>query len=272
MSTTTDIVIYSGGNPYGSTYDPNLLPSFAGAYTTVVLWALRVDVAGTITMNDGVIVRGGQFVAAAEAWAAQIRALKSSGVRRVGLSFISFAAIKTLMDQYGDSPLNPLYQSLQLLIDRLHVDFVDYDDESVYDAESSVAFAQMCATLGLNVTLCPYTYMNYWTALAYRLRALSPELCSSVFLQCYSGGAGNDPASWNDAFAEANVPLTVTPGCTTSSPKQVVAQVAGWKAELPALGSAFIFVGTSMTGPGYTPRDYAEAIASGLVASSAIAS
>jgi hypothetical protein len=58
--------------------------------------------------------------------------------------------------------------------------------------------------VSLKVSLCPYSHASYWQAVKSGLGSI----CDQVYLQCYEGGAGNNPATWNNYFGG----LKVIPG------------------------------------------------------------
>lgn len=280
--------IYTGGNPYtsgvpyaGSATEQLFSDLGTAGYDTAVLWAAHIGSDGAININDCSVIANGAFVAAAQPWADQVSVLRRSGAfsslrLSIGGDSTSFANIKALMNQYGVSRSNPLYVGLSILKQALSLDGVDYDDESEYDSDSSAALAALCAELGLVVSFCPFTYESYWVDLATTINAANLGTVDAIFLQCYSGGAGNDPAQWNKVFAPTG--LTVSPGlwathqvgdppsCSLSTTAtQAGAQMAEWVAGT-ALAGGWMFVGTDMQAcpNGGTPADYATQIRSGL--------
>jgi hypothetical protein len=278
-----NIAIYSGGN---SKMD-NLKEFFgeigAAGYTTVLLWAAHIDSAGNIGMNGDPLVVDGNFQPSAQLWADVVNAMRppSGKVTRIELSIggdqKSFLHIKALMDQYHAEPNNPLYQNLQALQKAVPLDAVNYDDESVCDLESSTELAVMCASLGMRVSMCPYDWPQYWTGLVTAINDKVPGTADAVYLQCYDGGAANQPGDWSESFQPTG--LGITPGlwatheqdrkCTLhSSASDVMSQMAAWSAQSDRypLAGGFIFCGTDMVKcpNGGTPKDYATAISRGL--------
>jgi hypothetical protein len=209
----------------------------------------------------------------------------NSTINRVELSIggdqTSFANIQTLINKYGVSSSNPLYGNLEVLKSTLNVDAINYDDENVYDIISSTALASMCVTLGMKVTICPYTEQAYWIKLVNAINKANPGSADAVYLQCYDGGNSNDPVKWNTAFAKTG--LAIAPGlwathftgnpqtCTTAtSADQAQQQMAAWAAKASKAGTSlaggWMFCGTDMLNcpGGGTPADYSNAIIKGL--------
>ncbi len=278
-----NIAIYTGGNPTSSAVAQLFEEIGSASYSTAVLWAAHVDSLGNIALNDDPVAVNGQFVAAAQSWADMVNGLRQGTVTRVELSIggdqSSFANIQSLISTYGIGSANPLYGNLQVLQQVLNLDAVDYDDESQYDANSSEQLAQMCVNLGMKVTICPYASWEteYWVNLVTSINAANPGTVDASYLQCYSGGAGNDPVSWNQSFSVTG--LTMTPGlwavhgasCESgSTAADVQSQMASWAQEAASsqtsLAGGFMYCGTdiqSCTGGG-TEADYANAIIQGL--------
>ncbi len=266
---TPNIALYTGGDPTSSTIGQLFAAIQAASYTTAVLWAAHINSSGDVTMNDDLVATGGSVVTAAQPWVKLVNNLRNGTVNFIELSIggdsTSFANIKNLITRYGIGPANPLYGNLKALQTALGLDAVDYDDESEYDLQSSSQLASMCVSLGMGISICPYTNTSYWVKLVKAVNAAHPGAVVASYLQCYSGGAFNNPADWDKQFAQTG--LTMTPGLwvSSSTPSQAQTQFAEWVAEPAALAGGFMFVGTQMIGTGApTPSQYSTAISQGL--------
>ncbi len=62
----------------------------------------------------------------------------------------------------------------------------------------------MLGGLGYKFTLVPYQNQSFWVNLKNSITN-----CDYVYLQCYEGGAGNDPGQWDSAFGHG---VVVIPG------------------------------------------------------------
>ncbi|MEI9962645.1 MAG: hypothetical protein WDM76_16470 [Limisphaerales bacterium] len=71
------------------------------------------------------------------------------------------------------------------------IDAINDDDEQTYHLSSRVSFANMLGVLGYKYTLAPYTAQSFWVNLKNSITN-----CDYIYLQCYAGGAGNNPAQW----------------------------------------------------------------------------
>ncbi|MES1228132.1 MAG: hypothetical protein ABUL72_05635, partial [Armatimonadota bacterium] len=125
----------------------------------------------------------------------------------------SYDNIKSLAASQGTGPTSILYRNFQALKNAVPgIDAINDDDEKTYDLGSTVSFANMLGGLGYKFTTAPYTFQSFWVSLNN-----SVTNCDYIYLQCYAGGAGNDPGQWNTAFAHG---VKVVPGqeSNTSSP------------------------------------------------------
>jgi hypothetical protein len=183
----------------------------ASGFTTMVLFTMTVQSNGDFTFSDGsTVCSGGSYVGPSN-WAsllAQCR-VAPTGIDRIEMCIgqwgdTSFGNIKNRIAADGTGSGTILYRNLQALRNTLGIDAIDYDDESTYDPGSATSFGQMCGAVGMKVTLCPYTNPGYWQAVKSNLGSI----CDQVYLQCYDGGAGNNPAAWNSYFGG----LKVIPG------------------------------------------------------------
>jgi len=183
----------------------------ASGFTTMVLFTMTVQANGDFTFGDGSTVSSGGVYGGPTNWPSLLSQCRQapSGISRIemcigGWGDPSFANIKSLIAANGTGSGTVLYRNLATIRTVLGIDAVDYDDESTYDSPSAISFGQMCAAVGMKVTLCPYMNAGYWQAVKAGLGAN----CDQVYLQCYQGGAGNDPATWNTYFGG----LKVIPG------------------------------------------------------------
>lgn len=210
----------------------------ASGFGTIVIFNLRVDGSGNLlygaSANYPTACSNGQYVGD-PAWPglwAQCKAAPSS-VNRIEMCIggwldQSFQNIKNRIAADGTGSGTVLYRNLQALRNTLGIDAICFDDESTYDTNSAIQFGQMCLAVGMKVTLCPYTNPGYWQAIKSNLG----PLCDQVYLQCYDGGAGNNPATWNGYFGG----LKVVPGYWNGS--DFLSKMQGWK-NSPVYGGFF---------------------------------
>jgi hypothetical protein len=53
------------------------------------------------------------------------------------------------------------------------------------------------ADLGYKSTLAPYTNKSFWTSLATSVNNTKNGTVDRIYIQCYDGGAGNNPSDWH---------------------------------------------------------------------------
>lgn len=149
-----------------------------------------------LTFNDTLIVRDGTYVGD-PSWPATVRSLRAGNVSEIFASFggygvPDFSRIGTLIRKYGTGPTSPLFRNFACLKQTLGIDGIDLDDEDTYDVTTVVEFSKMLLSLGFEVTFCPYTEQEFWTAC---VAALGGRV-AWINLQCYAGGKDNDPSDW----------------------------------------------------------------------------
>ena len=204
-----DAGIYGGG-PLYSGGQPLMDQLRASGMTTIVAWSVHVGSDGDLVFNDPPIVQDGEYVGDAD-WPAQLASLKKAPTSVTRLLFSvgaggveDFTHIQELIQEHGTGPDSILHRNFAALKEAIpEIDGIDFDDEDLYDEDTTVAFAEMLNGIGYEVTFCPYSDMDFWTACLRRLNEGSPGLVTTFNLQCYSGGSGNAPGPWIDAIKAA---------------------------------------------------------------------
>jgi hypothetical protein len=263
--------IYGGGPFYqgGQGVMDDLRKS---GFTTVMLWSVHVHSDGDLYYNDKLIVSGGQYVGDS-GWPGRLRSLKQSptSVNRIEVSVGSWGAgdwdsIRSLITSQGTGSGSILYRNFQALQQATGADAVNDDDESTYDTNSTVAFARMALGIGFrSFTIAPYTNSGFWRGVRNNLGASLDR----AYLQVYAGGAGNDPASWNNALG-----MTVAPGMWSrngsgcgsgDNPASVQRQMSAWRNSAGIQGGwMWLYDDIQSCSSQGTARDYANAINSAL--------
>jgi hypothetical protein len=161
--------------------------------------------------KDVLVASHGAYVGG-DALSDKVRSFKTGSNTTVNRLEISMNAknIRTLMASPGPGTETPLYRNFQALKTAWSLDAVNNDDESVYDAGSTVNFAKMLGKAGYKYTIAPYTRTNFWVSVVTQLNKGLKEpglLMDRVYLQCYDGGIRNDPGSWQNTLGMKVVPL-----------------------------------------------------------------
>lgn len=201
-----------GGGPFYAGGTPVMNTLRASGFNTVILWTIHVYYpSGDLIFNDVLVCSNGAYVGNTN-WPAQLATLKqaTTSVSRIEVAVGSgggpndFLAIQKLIADGGTGTNSILYRNFAALIAATGADAICFNDESLYDVATMVSFGQMLAVLGRKVTLCPYNNPTVWQNVKSQLGAT----VDAVYLQCYAGGAGNNPAAWNAYFGG----LRVSPG------------------------------------------------------------
>lgn len=303
LQTTINAGIYVPGLLYASSSEHRDKLKNSG-FTTAILWALHVSPSGTL-YNGGSknvdLIKGGQYVADPN-WPQHLADIMTpAGVNKILISIggwgaTDFEHMKNLIfPSPGDYPNNPqigsdtiLYKNFKALKDNVpSIVGVDFDDESLYDKPTTVAFSQLLNTIGFEVTFCPYTSKSYWIDCLKAVDTSASGAVTGFNLQCYSGGSGNSPSDWISAIKKAmgddfNIEGFLTPGLSSvhneqgggyggDCPETVKSTFAGWKSK--DLVSGFIwdsyqiehFTGNANCEKPITLAAYASALKEGLL-------
>ncbi|WP_105614684.1 GEVED domain-containing protein [Vallitalea okinawensis] len=197
-----------GGGPFVSGGQSVVDDIKSSGFNTVMIWAVHVRADGDLYLNDLLVCENGVYVGDAS-WASNWADLKqgTTSVNRVEISVgawgsDAFENIKNLINADGTGSDTVLYKNFKALMEATGADAVNYDDEVTYDVTSAVQFGQMCNAMGMKVTLCPYTNSSFWQSVKNQLGSVVDR----VYLQCYAGGAGNDPGTWTNTMGMNVIP------------------------------------------------------------------
>ena len=237
------IGIYVDGQYYAPTVAAQNIARGSG-YNSLFLFTTNIDAAGTITGFGATLCQNGVYTGD-PTWRYKLAACKAapSSVNRIEIVIgnwgtQSFTNIKNLIASQGTGTNSILYKNFLALKNATGVDAIQFDDETTYDVGSSVAFGNMLAGMGLKVTLCPYTNQPYWV----NVKSQLGSKVDAIYLQCYDGGAGNDPANWINAFGG----FKVTPGLwgNTETLASATSKFVNWKTNLGIPGGFMWLNGT----------------------------
>jgi hypothetical protein len=187
--------------------------------------------------KDVLIASNGAYVGGAPL-ANKARSFKTgnaTGINRLEIS-MNAQHVRALMAKPGPGPETRLYRNFKALKTAWSLDAVNNDDEKVYDVASTVTFAKMLSKIGYKYTIAPYTNTRFWSSVKTQLnRGLKePDLVlDRVYLQCYDGGARNDPGNWQKSLGMKVVPLVWVTNDSKPSQGHTAAQArnkfSSWK-------------------------------------------
>lgn len=180
------------------------------------------------------------------ALAAKMQSLKATGaVTRLEICMNS-EHVADLMASPGPGADTPLYQNFAALKAAWGLDAVNNDDESIYDVASTVTFAKMLGEIGYKYTGAPYTNVAFWQSVISQANSglAEPDLLfDRAYLQCYDGGAGNDPTAWASDLRLDVVPLVWVVNDAKpvygTTPEDAQTKFEGWKANGGLAGGGY---------------------------------
>ena len=201
---------------------------------TLFLFTMEVGTDGSLYFNTNdhmyLVFQNGTYLGNS-AWDWQLAGCIGGGgsVQRIEMCIgqwgsQSFNNIKNLVNSQGTGSSSILYRNFRALKNKLPISAIQMDDETTYDRTSMVKFCKMLKdSIGLWVSFCPYTNMTFWADVKRDL----PDRVSGVWLQCYDGGAGNDPRTWRTALANS---VLIYPGCILwDGPTVIQQKMTNWK-------------------------------------------
>jgi len=187
-------------------------------FTYAILFNVHVDPDGTLKTDGETICENGKYVFSRTQphYVEDVRNLKTWPTSIVRLEICiggwgndSYNNIKKLINENGTGRTTMLYRNFKALLDSVPgIDAVNNDDEQCYDVSTASKFHIMMYDLGIKTSLAPYTYMSFWQNLATSVNNARPGAVDLVLVQCYDGGAGNDPRSWNFSGIERHAGRT----------------------------------------------------------------
>jgi hypothetical protein len=188
---------------------------------------------------DTLIASGGQYVGGT-ALQDKVRSLKASGSNINRLEICTNSNnIQALMSNPGPGSNTNLYRNLAALKTAWNLDAVNNNDEAIYHLDSTLTFGRMVGTIGYKYTLVPYTRVSFWQSVKSQLGSLVDR----VYLQCYDGGASNDPISWENQLGMGVVPLIwVTNDAKPQfgqTPAQARSRFTAWQARGTLAGGGY---------------------------------
>ena len=191
---------------------PNTIKTLRNSgFTYVILFNVHVDTDGTLMVDNGgeaggIICKDGEYIfdKVQPHYAADIRDLKTSptSIERIeicigGWGNDSYNHIRDLINGQGTGEGSVLYRNFQALKAAIpEIDAVNNDDEQCYDVSTAVKFHAMMFGLGYKTTVAPYTNKTFWNNLVRQLNAQAANACDRILIQCYDGGAWNNPSDW----------------------------------------------------------------------------
>ena len=217
-------------------------------FTYVLLFNVHVNADGTLLTDGETICENGQYVfdRTQPNYIEDIMDLKAynSAIQRIeivigGWGNDSYNNIKAIMNaNTGNLAQTALYRNFRALKEALPIiDGVNNDDEQCYDVTTAVRFHAMMYDLGYRTSIAPYTNKSFWQSLVTQLNTQKPGACDRVLIQCYDGGASNNPANWH--FGD--LPLLAGRTNYQTDMATSIAQMKTWRNDANVVGG-FVWV------------------------------
>jgi hypothetical protein len=251
--------VYVGSEFYAPTTDWQNA-AYNSKFTALFLFTLHVSPNGDLAYNSTPVVQNGTFIGD-PTWGSKLAACRGGGgsINRIEICVgnwgsTSFDHIRDLIASQGTGTGSILYRNFLALKNATGVDAVQFDDEKTYHVSSAVAFGNMLASMGLKVTLVPFTAQSFWV----NVKSQLGSKVDHIYLQCYDGGAGNNPAQWTSAFGG----FVVDPGLwgNTDTQASAATKFRNWQLQIGIKGG-FMWLNGHM--PGDAPN-WGQAVINGL--------
>lgn len=176
-------------------------------FTNVILFNINVEPNGDLKTDGETICSNGVYVFGNTSpdYVSDIAALKSgvTNIKRIescvgGWGNTSYTNIMNLINANGTGTGTILYRNFKALKTALPMmDAINDDDEGTYDVSTTTSFHVMLADIGFKTTLAPYTYKSFWQSVATNINNQRAGAVDRIYIQCYDGGAGNNPSDWH---------------------------------------------------------------------------
>ena len=186
----------------------------ASGYTFGILFNVHVNADGTLVTDGETICRNGEYVFGNTSpyYVDDVNALLTGNTSILRLEHCIGGwdnhAYKNIADLVkadesvggGTGPNSILYRNFKALKDAIPaVIAVNNDIEHDYDFEPHVQFHIMLYDIGFKTTIAPYHWSyksSYWEKFVDGIQEARPGAVDRNYLQCYGGGAGNNPNDW----------------------------------------------------------------------------
>lgn len=218
----------------------------SSGFTYVILFNITVEANGDLTSDNILVCSDGEYVFDKRHpnYVQDVTSLKRgfTSIRRIetcigGWGSNSYTNIKTLIQNQGVGSETVLFRNFKALKEAIPaIDAINNDDEHTYDVATATAFHIMLYDIGFNTTIAPYTRKSFWQSLVTDVQNQRPGAITQMYLQCYDGGASNNPIDWY----MGDIPLHAGM-LHFDSAEKINTQMSKWKSESNVSGG-FLWV------------------------------
>lgn len=217
-------------------------------FTYVLLFNVHVDTDGKLMTDGETICEGGEYVfnRTQPHYVNDIRLLKThpTSIHHIeivigGWGNDSYDHIRDIINAHpNDLEQTDLYRNFKALKEMIpEIDGVNNDDEHCYNLSTALKFHTMMYDLGYVTSLAPYMNKDFWQQLATKLNRARKGACQRVLIQCYDGGAYNNPSEWHFG----NIPLLAGRTNYQSDMQTSINQMRTWRDDCNVVGG-FVWV------------------------------
>lgn len=258
-----------GGGPFYKNRNYVIDELKQSGFKWVCVWTIHMESNGDLGFNGEFnLVQNGTYIGNSTYpnFPADMTALKTAPTTIEWIEFGlsgwgsgTFDHIKTYVNSEGTGPNSTLYKNFKALYDAIPaIDAISFDDESTYDEPSTTAFAIMLADIGFKVSVCPYTSVSHWQNVVANTNSARPGAIEDVHIQCYAGGSGNNPCTWEGYFASE---INVMPGVEDGG--SIGSQMASWNNQCGIIGG-WLWLYDDFDGNSSLVQQYASAITNNI--------
>lgn len=219
----------------------------ASGYTFGILFNVHVEENGDLTTDGETICKDGEYVFGKTSpfYVDDVNALVmgNTSIQRLehcigGWGNYAYKNITNLIKKEGTGTNTILYRNFKALKDAIPVVCaINNDIEHEYEAETQSQFHIMLYDIGFKTTIAPYTNKSYWQDFVTKVNSARPGAVERNYLQCYGGGASNNPKDWKIG----NLPIYGSRDieATSYTHQQIVDVMTNWKNDAGIVGGFY---------------------------------
>lgn len=219
----------------------------SSGYTFGILFNVHVEENGDLTTDGETICKDGVYVFGKTSpyYVDDINALVmgNTSILRLehcigGWGNYAYKNITNLIKKEGTGVNSILYRNFKALKEAIPVvEAINNDIEHEYEADTQSQFHIMLYDLGFKTTIAPYMNKSYWDDFVAKVNAARPGAVERNYLQCYGGGASNNPKNWNIE----NLPIYGSRDIEASSytAQQIIETMTAWKNDAGIVGGFY---------------------------------
>ena len=217
-------------------------------YTFGILFNINVEENGDLTYEGQTVCHDGVFVLpeTSPRFVDDVNSLITGNTSLLRLEYCiggwgngSYGKITQLVREQGTDENSILYRNFKALKEAIPaVIAINNDLEQDYEPEPHAQFHIMLYDLGFKTTIAPYMNKDsYWLPFVRAVLEARPGAVDRNYLQCYGGGASNQPGDWDIEGVPVYGSYDIESG---GFPKEeIMDRLARWKEEVGIVGGFY---------------------------------